>query len=132
IVHYWAAEATEKALRRSSFVPNKEIAALEWVSVRKARERLSYPVDIEILDAFTRLCDDGILHTFPIVVLRHAKAAARSDWDGPDASRPLTARGRTQAESIVGMLRAFGVRKIITSDAVRCVETVTPLAAALK
>lgn len=131
VVHYWAAEATEDAIRASTFVPNREIAALEWVSVKKARSRLSYPVDVEILDFFTNLVDDGVLRTFPVIALRHAKALARSDWDGTDASRPLTGRGREQAASIVGPLRAFGVRKIITSDAVRCVQTVTPLAKAL-
>jgi len=131
VVHYWAAEATADAIRASTFVPNREIAALEWVSVKKARSRLSYPVDLEILDFFAKLVDDGALRTFPIIALRHAKALARSDWDGTDAARPLTERGRHQAESIVGPLRAFGVRKIITSDAVRCVQTVTPLAKAL-
>ncbi|MCI1019627.1 NUDIX hydrolase [Microbacterium sp. C5A9] len=131
VVHYWAAEATEDAIRTSTFVPNREIAAIEWVSLKKARSRLSYPVDVEILDFFANLVDDGVLRTFPVIALRHAKALARSDWDGSDASRPLTDRGREQAASIVGPLRAFGIRKIVTSDAVRCVQTVTPLAKAL-
>ncbi|MFJ4222654.1 NUDIX domain-containing protein [Microbacterium sp. NPDC089695] len=131
VVHYWAAEATDDAIRESTFVPNREIAALEWVSVKKARARLSYPVDLEILDFFAKLVDDGVLRTFPVVALRHAKALPRSEWDGADAARPLTGRGRRQAESIVGPLRAFGVRKIVTSDAVRCVQTVKPLAKAL-
>ncbi|AZS48146.1 MULTISPECIES: NUDIX hydrolase [Microbacterium] len=131
VVHYWAAEATDAAIRESTFVPNREIAALEWVSVKKARARLSYPVDLEILDFFSNLVDDGVLRTFPVIALRHAKATPRSEWDGSDASRPLTERGRTQAKSIVGPLRAFGVRRIVTSDAVRCVETITPLSRAL-
>ncbi|GAA1639157.1 NUDIX hydrolase [Microbacterium flavum] len=131
IVHYWAAEATEKAIRASEFVPNKEIAALEWVAPRKALGYLSYPVDVEIVEQFLRYVDDGVLATFPIIVLRHAKALARSDWSGADAARPLTARGLKQAASLVGTLAAFGVRRIITSDAVRCVSTVTPLAAHL-
>jgi 8-oxo-dGTP diphosphatase len=131
VVHYWAAEATEKAIRTSTFVPNQEIAALEWVSLKRARKTLSYPVDLEILDEFERLVDDGVLHTFPIIALRHAKAVPRSEWESSDASRPLTARGRRQAEAIVAPLTAFGVRKIVTSDAVRCVQTVAPLAKAL-
>lgn len=131
IVHYWAAEATEDAIRASAFVPNKEIAALEWVTPKKALSYLSYPVDIEILEQFLTFVEDGILSTFPIVVLRHAKATAREDWDGADTARPLTTRGAKQAHAIVGPLRAFGVRKLISSDAVRCVTTVTPLAAAL-
>lgn len=131
VVHYWAAEATDDAIRASTFVPNREIAALEWVSVKKARAALSYPVDHEILDAFAALVDDGVLRTFPVIALRHAKALPRSEWDGPDAARPLTERGRRQAKAIVGPLRAFGVRKLVTSDAVRCVQTVAPLAKAL-
>ncbi|GAT73939.1 NUDIX hydrolase [Microbacterium hydrocarbonoxydans] len=128
VVHYWAAEATDDAIRASSFVPNREIAAIEWVSLKKARARLSYPVDREVIDFFANLVDEDVLRTFPIVALRHAKALARTDWNGPDAERPLTERGKRQAKSIVGPLRAFGVRKIITSDAVRCTETVAPLA----
>lgn len=131
VVHYWAAEATEDAIRASAFVPNREIAALEWVSVKKARTRLSYPVDLEILDFFSTLVADGVLRTFPLVVLRHAKALARGEWEGSDATRPLTERGRTQAKSVVGPLQAFGIRKIVTSDAVRCVATVAPIAKSL-
>jgi 8-oxo-(d)GTP phosphatase len=131
IVHYWAAHATDEAIRASAFVPNREIAALEWITPKKALTHLSYPVDVEIVENFLRFVDDGILDTFPIVVLRHAKATAREHWNGPDAARPLTDRGVRQAEAVVGPLSAFGVRKILTSDAVRCVATVAPLAAAL-
>lgn len=131
IVHYWAAEATEKAIRESAFVPNKEIAAIEWVSPRKALGYLSYPVDVEIVEEFLRFVDDGVLATFPIIVLRHAKAQPRDEWKGADAARPLTARGTRQAKALVGPLRAFGVRRIVSSDAVRCMSTVAPLARAL-
>lgn len=131
IVHYWAAEATDAAIRTSAFVPNKEIAALEWVTLKKAAGRLSYPVDIEILEHFARLVDEGVLRTFPIIVLRHAKAVGRDSWDGADSDRPLSGRGKKQAASIVGPLLAFGARRIISSPATRCVKTVAPLSAAL-
>ncbi len=131
IVHYWSAEATDAAIRASAFVPNKEIAALEWVSPRRALKHLSYPVDVEILENFLAFVDDGVLATFPLVVLRHAKATPREQWDGADAARPLTARGARQAQALVAPLRTFGVRKLVSSDAVRCVTTVAPLAAAL-
>lgn len=131
IVHYWAAEATDLAIRVSSFVPNKEIAALEWVGLKKARNRLSYPVDIEILDEFVRLVEESAIDTFPLIALRHAKAVSRDDWDGDDTARPLTSRGKKQANAIVGPLLAFGVRRIVSSPADRCVRTVTPLASAL-
>ena len=131
IVHYWAAEATEESIRTSSFVPNGEIAALEWVGLRKAPKTLTYPVDVEIIDSFAALVESGGLHTTPLIVLRHARATSRQSWQGPDAERPLTARGRIQAHAIVGALCAFGVQRVITSDATRCAETVRPLAKAL-
>lgn len=131
IVHYWAMHASDEAIRASAFVPNKEIAAIEWLPARKAAPRLSYPADVEILDNFLRLVDDGVLHTFPLVVLRHAKATARADWNGADTLRPLTERGGKQARAVAGPLGAFGVRKIVSSDALRCVTTVAPLAAAI-
>jgi 8-oxo-dGTP pyrophosphatase MutT (NUDIX family)/phosphohistidine phosphatase SixA len=131
VVHYWAAEATDAAIRASAFVPNREIAALEWVSTKKAASRLSYPVDVEILDSFLRLVDEGVLRTFPIIALRHAKALGRDEWKGKDSERPLAPRGRRQARAIVGPLLAFGAQKIISSPAVRCVKTVAPLAASL-
>ncbi|QKJ18805.1 NUDIX hydrolase [Microbacterium hominis] len=131
IVHYWAAEATDEAIRTSAFVPNREIAALEWVPARKAVSRLSYPVDHEIMEHFLRLVDEGVLRTFPIIALRHAKALARDGWKSDDLSRPLAARGKLQARSIVGPLLAFGTRKIVSSPAVRCVKTVKPLSDAL-
>ncbi|MGN7979001.1 NUDIX hydrolase [Microbacterium sp. 22195] len=127
VVHYWAAEATDEAIRASSFVPNGEISGVEWVSLKKARSRLSYPVDVEILDNFARLVDDGVLHTFPLIALRHAKAVGRDGWEGADAARPLTDRGQRQAAAIVAPLRAFGVRRIVSSDALRCRQTVAPL-----
>lgn len=131
VVHYWAAEATDAAIKTSSFVPNKEIAALEWVSVKKARAKLSYPVDLEILDRFQELREAGSLQTFPVIVLRHAKAVPADEWDGPDAERPLASRGRKQAGALVGQLLAFGTRRIVSSPAVRCAKTVAPLSAAL-
>ena len=131
IVHYWAAEATDAAIRASAFVPNKEIAALEWVTLKKAFGRLSYPVDVEILEHFARLVDEGVLRTFPIIALRHAKAVTREEWEGKDATRPLSARGRAQANAIVGPLLSFGVRRIISSPAIRCMKTVVPLSGAL-
>ena len=130
IVHYWAAEVTDQAIERSSFVPNAEIAAIEWVSLKKARGYLTYERDIEILDAFEALVRQGITSTFALVVLRHGKAEPRGDWDGPDASRPLTDRGVKQAAGDVPALLAWGPKRIVTSDAVRCVATVAPLAAA--
>lgn len=129
VVHWWAAEATEAAIQASTFVPNKEIAALEWVSVKRAKARVSYPADLGILEEFERMLGQGVLRTFPIVVLRHAKASP-AEGDQHDDERTLSSRGEKQAIAIVPSLRAYGVKKVIASDAVRCTQTVAPLAKA--
>ncbi|QTX06301.1 NUDIX hydrolase [Agromyces archimandritae] len=131
-VHYWAAEATERAVQHSTFRPNAEIAALEWVTPKRARGYLSYPQDVEIVEAFEKLLAQEITRTFAIVVMRHAKTVSRGDWDGPDASRPLTPRGVEQAAALVPTVRAWAPKRIVTSPAVRCVTTVAPLAAAAR
>ena len=65
------------------------------------------------------------------VLLRHASAGHRVDWEHDDHLRPLDARGRLQSAELVELLRPFGVRRILSSPYVRCVQTVEPLAAAL-
>ena len=65
------------------------------------------------------------------VLLRHASAGDRHDFEHDDHLRPLDARGRRQSDELVELLRPFGVRRILSSPYVRCVQTVEPLAAAL-
>ncbi|HET8779113.1 MAG TPA: NUDIX hydrolase [Agromyces sp.] len=130
IVHYWAAEVSEKAVQRSTFKPNAEVAALEWVTIKRARGYLSYEPDREILDNFAKLVQQEVTSTFALLLVRHGKAIGRGAWKGPDASRPLAERGVAQAANLVDTLTAWAPRRIVTSPAVRCVTTVAPLAAA--
>jgi 8-oxo-dGTP diphosphatase len=65
------------------------------------------------------------------VLLRHASAGHRLDWEHDDHLRPLDARGRRQSADLVELLRPVGVRRVVSSSYVRCVQTVEPLAAAL-
>ena len=66
-----------------------------------------------------------------IHVVRHADAGTKSGWAAPDVQRPLTALGRRQAEALARRLAALEVSRVISAPAVRCMETVAPLAAAL-
>ncbi|MFT4124186.1 MAG: NUDIX hydrolase [Microbacteriaceae bacterium] len=129
VVHYWAAEVREHSLELASFSPNDEITALEWVPLAKARKRLSYAHDAELLDRFAALVDRGVVRTHAIVVLRHGKAVAADAWDGPDATRPLLTRGGQQAASVAPAIAAFGPAKLLSSTAVRCLSTIAPIAA---
>jgi phosphohistidine phosphatase SixA len=65
------------------------------------------------------------------VLLRHASAGHRHDFEHDDHLRPLDARGRRQSADLVELLRPIGLRRVVSSPYVRCVQTVEPLAAAL-
>jgi 8-oxo-dGTP diphosphatase len=128
VVYYWSAEVDAHALETARFRPNDEIASLEWVSLSKARNRLTYPHDIDIVNMFAERWKSGRARTFAIIVVRHGKAVPAEAWDGPDSTRPLLLRGTNQASEIAPSLAAYLPDKILTSTAVRCVATITPLA----
>ena len=127
VVHYWAAEVDPVAEAKSKFVSNDEIFALEWLTAKKAIAQLTYEHDRELVQHVRELWKSGSMTTFPIVVARHGKATAHEDWDGIDSLRPLVARGMEQARDIAGGLAAFGPKSIISSPAVRCMQTIAPL-----
>ena len=131
-VQYWAAEVTEPAVQVSRFVPNSEIEALEWVPVTQARKRLSYSADQEIFDVFANLVERDAIDSFSVILLRHAKAESRSPEFSEDRLRPLSDFGEDQAELLLPTLEAFGVSRIYSSNAERCMRTVAPLAHRLR
>jgi 8-oxo-dGTP diphosphatase len=69
--------------------------------------------------------------TTQVYLVRHAKAGSRSRWEGSDRVRPLTDKGRRQADAIAARLVDAGVERILTSPYTRCWETVQPLASKL-
>ena len=121
VVSYWSARAPKNA-DITTYRPNAEIDELAWVPVSKARSRLTYPRDVELLESFRSSGFDS----FPLILIRHAQARKRDSWRGDDADRPLVAEGRAQAAKLATILEAYGVRRVVTSDAARCVETVLP------
>ncbi|MBH0109575.1 NUDIX domain-containing protein [Salinibacterium sp. NG22] len=127
-VHYWAAEVNDHILERAKFTPNGEISSLEWLSLAKARKKVSYTHDIDILDRFAAVYDAGNARTFAMIAVRHGKAVPGETWDGPDATRPLMHRGTDQAAAIAGSIAAFAPNRILSSTAARCLATITPLA----
>jgi len=128
VVHYWSARVSNKEYERAGeFRPNDEVAALEWVTIDQARTRLTYARDVEILDRFAARAEVGHHRTFALITLRHAKTIPGSDWQGPDATRPLLPVGRSQAKAVASPVAAFGPRKILSSTAARCLATVEPL-----
>jgi broad specificity phosphatase PhoE len=65
-----------------------------------------------------------------LYVIRHADAGSRSAWRGDDNLRPLSKKGRRQADGIAKELIASGATRLVSSPSTRCIETLTPLAEA--
>ena len=61
-------------------------------------------------------------------LVRHAKAGDRDAWTEPDEVRPLSPKGRLQAEALVAALADVDLKRILTSPYLRCRQTVQPLA----
>lgn len=125
-VYYWAGEVSADAIANSTFVSNDEIEELHWVGLKKAREVLSYPHDVDIVDRFGELFAQGRARTFAIIALRHGKAVPGEDWDGPDSTRPLMQRGTDQALSVSQGVAAYRPKRLISSTAERCIRTIAP------
>ena len=62
-----------------------------------------------------------------VILLRHASAGDRDEWDGDDLLRPLDKRGGKQAKGLRDVLLAHDVRRVLSSPYVRCTQTVAPL-----
>ena len=129
-VHYWASKVTDKAVRRSSFVPNEEISQVEWHDGKSALKLLSYAHDKALLKEVLELHREKELETKALILLRHAKATPRNDWSGEEAKRPLLPEGKTQAKRLVAILKSFGPKRLVTSPWTRCWQTVEPYAKA--
>ncbi len=64
-----------------------------------------------------------------VYLVRHAKAGDRDAWDDDDTQRPLTSRGRAQAERLADTFVALPPAQLLSSPYVRCVQTLEPTAA---
>jgi phosphohistidine phosphatase SixA len=67
-----------------------------------------------------------------LVLIRHADAGDREAWDDDDSRRPLSAKGRRQAEALAADLARTRLERVLASPADRCLQTVEPLAQARK
>jgi 8-oxo-(d)GTP phosphatase len=121
-VHYWAARVLSVDAHA---VPNEEVDEVAWVPATRAVERVSYSHDHGVLADFTARPPG----TVPLILLRHAKAVNKHGWKREDTDRPLDESGRADAKALADLLACFAPDlRVISSTALRCVETLRPLA----
>jgi 8-oxo-(d)GTP phosphatase len=118
-VKYWAAKALT-----DEFLPNEEVDEIKWLNPEDALTRATHRSDRTIIENF--LTQEP--RTDTLIIVRHTKALERGDWDDDDSKRTLDERGLAQSEQLIQHLEPFGIDEIYSSDYIRCVQTVTPLA----
>jgi 8-oxo-dGTP diphosphatase len=124
-VHYWTGRVVAGGPDGvTGYQRPGEIDEVAWVPIDKALRLLTYSRDKATLREAIAIRKP----TAPLILLRHAEARARRTWRGDDRRRPLLAAGHRQAEALAGVLAAYGVTRVVTSDSARCVQTVEPYA----
>lgn len=118
-VHYWCASVLGSKKRK----PDAEVDKVAWLSPRSAIARMTYDDEKKVV-----LQALGLPPTVPLLLVRHAKAMLRKNWTGRDQARPITSRGRRQAQALIPLFEAFGVGRLASSTSVRCMQTLSPYA----
>ncbi|MCW2621919.1 MAG: mutT [Frankiales bacterium] len=118
-VDWWSMRAGE-----GTFVPGDEVDELRWCDPADAEKLLTAGRDadqVRLLEA------SGVDLSYALLV-RHAAAGSRSEWNREDGDRPLSGKGQRQAEELARQLAGFGVTEVYSAPPVRCRQTVAPLA----
>jgi 8-oxo-dGTP pyrophosphatase MutT (NUDIX family)/phosphohistidine phosphatase SixA len=118
-VDYWGGVVLDSVRR----APDAEVDVVSWLPVSAALSRLTYSHDHFLVQQYLDQPP-----TTPLIILRHAKAMDRKDWSRKDSARPINSRGRRQSMLLIPMLDAYGVTRIVSSTATRCVATLVPYA----
>lgn len=123
-VKYWSAQALGNP---TNVMDENEVDQLIWLTLNDAKNKLTLESDKKILKSFESFGADS----YPLILLRHAKAVAREEWESDDGDRPLAHIGQVQAKRFLSGFLPFVISEIYTSDAVRCYESIEPIARAL-
>lgn len=121
-VSYWRARAVSEGIHK----PDDEVDEVLWLPASEAIEQVTYDDERPLITQALALPEN----TTPLVIVRHGKAMLRAHWTGRDRARTLSERGRRQSRLLVPLLEAFGVGRLASSTAVRCLKTLQPYAKA--
>jgi 8-oxo-dGTP pyrophosphatase MutT (NUDIX family)/phosphohistidine phosphatase SixA len=122
VVYYWAVQ-----VNGARIVPDgKEVDSAMWCAPEKAASLLSNPSDVVPLEYLRAAHERAELNTWPLVLVRHAKAKPRSSWTKAEGERPLAATGMRQAKAVGRLLQVWKPLRVVSSPWVRCVTTMMP------
>ena len=121
VVRWWLAD-----VKKGKFHPNEEVDKVKWLSLDKAHKKLAYTNDKSVLDRANDMYLERSAGTIHLV--RHAWAGVADTGDPDDRDRPLDKRGRKQRSVLRDKLMAYPITRIGSSNYVRCVSTLRPLA----
>ncbi len=122
MVEYWTVRGQD-----GGFTATVEVDQRVWLSLPRARARLTYPGDAELLNALSiAVAVDAV-----VLVVRHGSAGDPGRWTGDDRLRPLDAVGRREARAVQRILPAFAPARLLSVPNSRCRDTLALLAADL-
>lgn len=135
LVRYWLAEPVDPAVAAgdvdfdAAWAPNDEVDEIRWLRADQAHNLLTYSQDARVLREGIALTP----RTSPFIFLRHAEAEKRAVFaerfggkPPHDHERPLTEFGLSQTPGLARLLNAYGIRRVHSSPAKRCMDTVAP------
>jgi 8-oxo-dGTP diphosphatase len=114
-VSYWRGAT----LALSQRTPDDEVDEVAWLPLERAYDVMTWNDEAGLVGEAAALPE-----TTPHIIVRHAQAVARRKWTGPDRRRPLDDRGRLQIAYLNQILQSYGVTRLVSSPAARCLQTV--------
>lgn len=66
-----------------------------------------------------------------VLLIRHTLAGNRNEWNEDDHLRPLSPKGRRQADALARRLKPWTPERVLSSPYIRCIETVEPFGESL-
>lgn len=123
-VRYWLLHAKDE-----NFSPNEEVDKIRWMRPKPAMEKTSYTRDEAVIRVAAEMARDRTPGT--VYLVRHAHAGNKKKWRKADIVRPVSVKGQEQVVALTNRLTRVPINQIISSPALRCEQTVAPLAARL-
>ncbi|MEO6472853.1 MAG: NUDIX hydrolase [Aeromicrobium sp.] len=120
VVTYWSMRCAG-----GSFQASEEVDEMKWLSLDKARRRLTSATDRTVLETFISTPRDTEL----LLLVRHGETVPVSRRSKKRTEGQLLNKaGRDQAESLVPVLERLGATDLLVADIPACVDMLAPFA----